>query len=100
MTVEAALTIAGGGWGAENVGNRKTVSSTYDKLTVFGTITEVTRGIVGSSSPLWNCSVRNGYMKQYYWDTRLLQGILPGYIWLQSKYVSTPAGWYEYRKSS
>lgn len=97
MTIEAAMTVTGGGWGAENVGNRKTVSSSYDQLVVRGMIAEVTRGIVGTAQPLWSSWTRNGYMKSYYWDERLMQGVLPGYIWLQSKFVSTPAGWYEYR---
>lgn len=99
MEVEAAITVGGGGWGAENVGNRKTTSPTtwgYNKLIVRGTITEAMRGIVGTSQPLWS-GVRNGYMKSYYLDGRLLQGILPGDIWLKGKYVPAPAGWHDYQ---
>ena len=96
MTVEAAITVAGGGWGAENVGNRKTVSASYDYMLVRGSIAEAMRGIVGTSTPLWN-GVLNGYTKQYYMDDRFLQGILPGDFWLKGKYLAVPGGWYDER---
>lgn len=97
MVVEAAVTVAGGGWGAENVGNRKNVSSYHDKLVLRGAIAEAMRGIVGTASPLWSSYTRNGYYKQYYMDERLWQGILPGDFWLLGKYVSVPGGWYDQR---
>ena len=97
MVVEAAVTVAGGGWGAENVGNRKNVSSYHDKLVLRGAIAEAMRGIVGTASPLWTSFTRNGYYKQYYMDERLWQGILPGDFWLLGKYVSVPGGWYDQR---
>ncbi|MEN6307427.1 MAG: hypothetical protein ABFD91_06690, partial [Anaerohalosphaeraceae bacterium] len=94
MTVEAAMTIGGGGWGAENVnrlhpfpGRRNFYTNKNDKLIVRGTITESLRGIVGSGS--------NGYIKQYYFDKRLMKGILPGNMTLKGKYLLVPGGWNE-----
>ena len=103
MVVEAGITVGGGGWGAENVGQRKNTNKkwqslgrrggrwveTNDNLIVRGTLTEAIRGIVGSGS--------NGYIKKYYLDERLTQGILPGDIWLAGKFVPAPAGWKDYR---
>ncbi len=93
MIVEAALTVGGGGWGAENVyyndGRKNTNSSGNDSLILRGTITEVIRGVVGHGT--------NGYLKNYYFDSRVLEGILPGDMWLQGKYVPAPAGWHDYR---
>jgi len=100
MIVEAALTVGGGGWGAEHVGERKTTSWSYDKLIVRGTISEAMRGIVGTCSLLSFPDSSNGYMKYYYMDRRLLQGILPGDIWMKGKYIPVPAGWHDYRPSS
>ena len=92
LVVEAALTVGGGGWGAENVGNRKEYSSSQDDLIVHGTITEVIRGVVGIIGS-------DGFVKKYYFDDRILEGILPGDIWLQGKFVPAPAGWHDYRVS-
>jgi len=100
--VEAAITVGGGGWGAENVrkyygfssyGGRKTASGSHDYLRVHGTISEAIRGVVGSSG--WYSE--NGYLKSYHMDRRLLTGIVPGDIWLRGKYVPAPAGWHDYR---
>lgn len=93
--IEAAMTVGGGGWGAENVrrgsyGGRKEASGNQDKLIVRGTITEAIRGVVGLIGA-------DGYLKYYYYDERLLEGILPGDIWLRGKYVPAPAGWHDYR---
>jgi len=103
--VEAAVTVGGGGWGAENVarkfttgsgadnkyyGGRKQASGTQDDLIVRGAITECLRGVVGLTGT-------DGYLKYYYLDRRLLEGILPGDIWLQGKYVATPSGWHDFR---
>ena len=93
--IEAAMTVGGGGWGAENVqrgsyGGRKEASGNQDKLIVRGTITEAIRGVVGLIGA-------DGYLKYYYYDERLLEGILPGDIWLRGKYVPAPAGWNDYR---
>ena len=95
MVIEAALTVGCGGWGAENVqregyGGRKEAGYLQDFLVVRGTITEATRGIVGQID-------RDGYLKRYYLDERLLEGILPGDIWLRGKFVPAPAGWRDYR---
>jgi hypothetical protein len=90
--VEAAVTVGGGGWGAENVGNRKEYSSPQDDLILRGTITEVIRGVVGLIGS-------DGYLKNYYFDDRVLEGILPGDIWLQGKFIPAPAGWHDYRVS-
>ncbi|MBN1819018.1 MAG: hypothetical protein JW828_16780 [Sedimentisphaerales bacterium] len=95
--VEAAVTVGGGGWGAENVqrgsyGGRKE-SGTQDDLVLRGTIAESMRGVVGLIGA-------DGYLKQYYMDERLLTGILPGNIWLRGKYVPLPAGWRDYRASN
>lgn len=94
MVIEAAITVGGGGWGAENVyyysgGRKNTNSYGNDDLILRGTITEVIRGIVGHGT--------NGYLKNYYFDSRVLEGILPGDMWLQGKYVPAPAGWHDYR---
>ena len=91
--VEAAITVGGGGWGAENVGGRKEFSSPQDDLIVRGSITEVIRGVVGLTGS-------DGYLKHYYLDERLLEGILPGDIWLRGKYIPAPAGWHDYRASN
>ncbi len=86
--VEAAITVGGGGWGAEYVGSRKEYSSPQDDLIVRGSITEVIRGVVGLVGS-------DGYLKQYYIDTRLMSGILPGDIWFSGKYIPAPAGWHD-----
>jgi hypothetical protein len=88
--VEASITVGGGGWGAENVGNRREYSADhYDDLVVRGTITEAIRGVVGLIGS-------DGYSKHYYFDKRFLEGILPGDIWLRGKYIPAPAGWSDY----
>jgi hypothetical protein len=94
MVAEAAITIGGGGWGAENVSRsgsytpRENVNSSQnDKLIVRGSIIEVCRGVVGSGN--------NGYLKQYYFDKRLITGIIPGNIGLKGKYLLIPGGWSE-----
>jgi len=96
--VEAAITVGGGGWGAENVsrlsygtyyGGRKE-AGTQDNLVLRGILVEAMRGVVGLVGT-------DGYLKQYYFDERLLEGILPGDIWLRGKYVPAPAGWHDYR---
>ena len=100
--VESAITVGGGGWGAENVkrrygyqyyGGRKEASGNQDELIVRGTITEAVRGVVGLIGA-------DGYLKYYYLDKRLLEGILPGDIWLRGKYLPAPAGWHDYREDS
>jgi len=100
--VEAAMVIGGGGWGAENVarkpdyyspyygGRLQATSGNQDYLIVRGTIVECCRGVVGLIG-------QDGYLKHYYFDERVLSGILPGDIWLQGKYVPAPAGWHDYR---
>ena len=95
MVIEAAITVGGGGWGAENVrrgsyGGRKEASGNQDNLIVRGSIAEAVRGVVGLIGS-------DGYVKRYYLDERLLEGILPGDIWLQGKYIPAPAGWHDYR---
>ncbi|HEY5505299.1 MAG TPA: hypothetical protein VIK28_09085, partial [Sedimentisphaerales bacterium] len=91
--IEAALTVGGGGWGAENVYNpssgRRVYTSPQDYLIVHGSITEVIRGIVGHLNS-------DGYIKQFYIDTRLMSGILPGDIWFSGKYIPAPAGWHDH----
>ena len=100
MVVEAAITVGGGGWGAEDLartsgsttygGYRESVPGTYDNLIIRGTLTEACRGMVGGGAD-------TGYKKHYYLDSRLLDGILPGNMGLQSKYIATPSGWNDYR---
>ena len=95
MVIEAAMTIGGGGWGAENVkrgsyGDRKEENGSQDQLIVRGTITEACRGVVGVIGS-------DGFLKYYYYDERLLEGILPGDIWMRGKYIPAPAGWRDYR---
>ncbi len=94
MVIEAAMTVGGGGFGAENVqrgsyGDRRNYNGSQDWLIVRGSISEGIRGVVGLVGS-------DGYVKQYYLDTRLLSGILPGDIWLSGKYVPAPAGWHDY----
>ncbi|HNS21606.1 MAG TPA: hypothetical protein PKH24_13965 [Sedimentisphaerales bacterium] len=100
--VEAAITVGGGGWGAENVwlssygggvAGRKEATGSQDYLRVHGTITECIRGVVGVSGFMG----ADGYLKSYHMDNRLLTGIVPGDIWLRGKYVPAPAGWHDYR---
>jgi hypothetical protein len=88
--VEAAITVGGGGWGAENVGSgsRRVYNGNQDFLVVHGSITEVIRGVVGHLGS-------DGYIKKYYIDTRLMSGILPGDIWFSGKYIPAPAGWHD-----
>jgi len=87
MVVQAAITACGGGWGAENVGGRVNVNPAgMDNLIVAGSITESVQGKVSDGAG-------NGFRRCYYFDERLLTGILPGDMWLQSKYVPTPGGW-------
>ncbi|MBN2181289.1 MAG: hypothetical protein JW715_05195 [Sedimentisphaerales bacterium] len=93
--VEAALTVGGGGWGAENVmrgshGGRKEASGVQDELILVGAISESVRGAVGLFG-------LDGYAKYYTVDNRLLEGVLPGNIWFGGKYVPAPAGWHDYR---
>ena len=95
--VEASITIGGGGWGAENVryasyGGRKQSAPgvVQDNLYLRGTLVEAIRGVVGLIG-------YDGYLKRYYFDERLLEGILPADIWLRGKYVPAPAGWHDYR---
>jgi hypothetical protein len=93
--IESAMTTGGGGFGAENVrrgsyGDRKESGGTQDKLLVRGTLSEALRGVVGLVG-------KDGYLKHYYMDMRLLEGILPSDFWLRGKYVPAPAGWHDYR---
>ncbi len=99
VIVEAAMTIGGGGWGAENVqrragwttyGGRKEWPGPVDNLIVRGALVEAIRGVVGIIGA-------DGFNKQYYLDERLIEGILPGDIWLRGKYIPAPAGWKDYR---
>ena len=95
MIVEAAVTVGGGGWGAENVstyyGGRKEMGpGKQDFLILRGSLSESIRAVVGLVGT-------DGYIKQYYLDNRLLEGILPGDIWFGGKYVPAPAGWHDYR---
>jgi hypothetical protein len=92
MVLEAAMTVGGGGWGAENVGypnGRKTSGST-DDLVVRGSLTEIVRGVVGLVDT-------NGYEKHYYFDKRMQSGLIPGTVRLKGKFVTTPGGWSDYR---
>jgi len=98
MVVEAGVTVGGGGWGAENVkrgsyGGRKEYGSSPDDLILRGTITEAIRGVVGLADG------SDGFSKNYYFDARFLEGILPGDMWLRGKYIPAPAGWKDYRTS-
>ncbi|MBN2589343.1 MAG: hypothetical protein JXA96_05750 [Sedimentisphaerales bacterium] len=88
--VIAAITVGGGGWGAENVGNRKEFDGSQDDLLVIGSISEAVRGVVGIVGT-------DGFIKKYTIDERLLEGVLPGNIWFGGKYIPAPAGWHDYR---
>ncbi len=98
VVVEATITVGGGGWGAENVergsyGGRKEIGGTQDNLVVRGSITEAIRGVVGLIG-------QDGFLKNYYMDERLLEGILPGDMSLRGKYIPAPAGWHDYRAAN
>ncbi len=97
MVVEAAITVGGGGWGAENVrsssGRKVTGPGAQDYLILRGTLSESIRAVVGLINT-------NGYLKRYYLDKRLLEGILPGDLWFGGKYVPAPAGWHDYRPTN
>ncbi len=104
LVLEVAVTVGGGGWGVENVyrgdkfHDRENYNGTsYDELILIGTIIEAIRGVVGSEVSFAH---KNGYKKYYYFDERLLEGILPGDIWLRGKFIPTPAGWHDYRPSN
>ena len=71
-------------------GDRKEEISNQDDLILRGTITEVIRGVVGLVG-------QDGYIKNYYFDMRFLEGILPGDMWLRGKFIPAPAGWSDYR---
>jgi hypothetical protein len=94
--VEAAITVGGGGWGAEGVYNpgRREYENRQNDLIVRGSITEVVRGVVGSFNSSTGAWI-DGYAKHYYVDTRLMSGILPGDIWFSGKYIPAPAGWHD-----
>ncbi|UCG57973.1 MAG: hypothetical protein JSU70_00425 [Phycisphaerales bacterium] len=97
MIVEAAIAVASGGWGAENVGwngygGRKEAEGTTDRLIVRGSITEAVRGAVGLIDA-------DGFVKEYYMDERFLGGMLPGDMWFTGKFIPAPAGWHDYRAS-
>ena len=92
MVVIAAVTVGGGGWGAENVGSRKEFSGSQDDLILNGSICEAVRGVVGLVGA-------DGFIKKYTIDERLLEGVLPGNIWFGGKYVPAPAGWHDYRSN-
>lgn len=93
--IEAAMTLGGGGFGAENSIDRRTYTGVADELMVTGSIAEPIRGRVGgvnaSGEPV------QGYYKTYRMDNRLCEGILPGDIWFSGKYIPAPAGWTDYR---
>jgi len=93
--IEAAITVGGGGFGAENVrrgsnGGRKEFDGIQDDLILNGALSEVIRGVVGLINS-------DGYVKHYYLDERLLLGIIPGDIWLKNKYIPAPSGWTDFR---
>ncbi|HBG28253.1 MAG: hypothetical protein A2Y10_09700 [Planctomycetes bacterium GWF2_41_51] len=98
--VEAALTVAGGGWGAENVkrgsnDGRKDENYYEDRLYVRGSICEAIRGVVGLANG------DDGYRKHYYIDERLTNGTVrvPGGFGpggLSGEFVPVPGGWREF----
>ncbi len=91
MVVQAAITAAGGGFGVEKVENRKETIN-KNNFVVAGTITEVVRGLVK------DLRSEKGFKKHYYSDKRLSNGILPGDLWLQSKYAPAPGGWRDWQR--
>ena len=95
MILEAGITVGGGGWGAEHVrrglsGGRKETSGTQDDLIVRGTLTEVVRGVVGLTGS-------DGYLKNYYFDQRMLSGLIPGNVRMKGKFATVPGGWSDFR---
>ena len=94
VTVEAAMTVGGGGWGVENLyrnssfpGRKNYSPNQKDTLIVRGSLTEALRGAIGSGN--------NGFIRGYYYDERVMAGIVPGNMWLKGKYVPIPGGWSE-----
>ncbi len=95
MTVEAAITVGGGGWGAEHVKREKDDpgrkdSGIQDDLVLRGMLTEVVRGVVGRTGS-------DGYLKQYTFDERMLSGLIPGTVRLKGKFTTAPSGWSDFR---
>jgi hypothetical protein len=99
MVIEAAITVGGGGIGAENVallgyGGRRENGEAVppptqhlrDFLVLRGSLCEVVRGVVGMTSG----SNADGFQKSYYQDERLTGGILPGDLWFGGSYVPVP----------
>jgi len=86
--IQSAITVGKGGWGAENAGDRYTITG-YDNLVLTGSITEAIRGAVAESG--------RGYKKYYFFDRRFSEGHIPGDIWLGGKYTPIPGGWKDYR---
>ena len=83
------MTVGGGGWGVENIGQNDRNGTLY----VNGAISEANRGMVRYSDRRSS----DGYNRQYSFDDRLVEGILPGDLWLRSKYVPIPSGWVDYK---
>jgi hypothetical protein len=71
-------------------GGRKEASGTQDDLVVRGTLTEVVRGVVGLTGS-------DGFLKNYYFDRRMLSGLIPGTVRLKGKFITTPGGWSDFR---
>jgi hypothetical protein len=74
--IEAGITVGRGGWGAEDVHDRREYSGHQDDILVHGAISEVLRGVVGLVGA-------DGYKKYYSYDKRLRKTDL---------YVLTPDG--------
>jgi len=92
MVVQAAISSVAGGWGAENVNRRRNHNvGQRDNLVVAGAIAEAIRALVADPVSF------RGFNKHYYFDRRLLNGILPGNLWLQSKFIPAPGGWSDYQ---
>ena len=71
-------------------GGRKEDGGDQDSLILRGTITEAIRGVVGLIGA-------DGYLKYYYFDERVYEGLLPGDMWFRGKFIPAPAGWSDYR---
>ena len=68
-------------------------TSGMDELVVVGAIAEVMQSRFTDPNPRSG----EGFKRSYYFDERLLNGILPGDMWLRSKFTPVSGGWNDFR---
>jgi len=96
LVIQAVITVGGGGFGAENVVERKNTNTAgRDNLVFAGAITEAVQGMFA------NPGGNNGFRRLCYEDERLRSKTiaLPGDMWLESKFLPLPGTWSDARIS-